>query len=158
MLQKLEDQRNALVKFIEVYRPQGSIENRVTIVFDGKEDVYSPEVVSSVKVIFARGHSADDEIRKIVEEAVNKRNIVVVSNDRAIQYSVRAYGAKVLSVQDFCAKAKHSVEKSHTNHAQSMKSSKTNESSKYISQIKELEITTEFENIWLKKSKKADGK
>ena len=37
----LEDQRRALVHFLETRRPQGSSRNRVTIVFDGNANVGS---------------------------------------------------------------------------------------------------------------------
>jgi predicted RNA-binding protein with PIN domain len=153
MSQKLEDQRNALIKFLEISRPQGSLENRVTVIFDGKVDVYGSTSSSSVKIIFARGHSADDEIRQIVEDAANKKNIVVVTNDRGIQYAVRVNGAKVVSVQDFLAKARKMIGSPESARSINNKQPKSKESSKYITQIQAIKITTEFEKIWLKKNK-----
>ncbi len=36
-LTKLEDQRRHLIRFVEQHRPQGSANNRVTIIFDGED-------------------------------------------------------------------------------------------------------------------------
>ena len=66
---KLEDQRRYLVHFMEQHRPQGSVNNRVTIVFDGSTDVFGGMRSSAAKIIFSQGESADDKIKKIVGQA-----------------------------------------------------------------------------------------
>ena len=50
---KLRTGREGLVKFIEQYKPQGSKHNEVTIVFDGKADVTSPEMKTQFKIVFS---------------------------------------------------------------------------------------------------------
>ena len=129
---KLEDQRTGLIRYIELNAPQGN--NAVTIVFDGQIDVYSPAVQSKVKVIYSKGESADDKIKRMVKSASNAKSIVVVTDDRDIQYSVRASGAKVSSVADFLKN----------------KSSSTSGPAQKISRQQAQEITEELEDIWLK--------
>lgn len=139
-LNKLEDQRQYLIQWLESRAPQGSARNAVTVVFDGRTDVWSPSVSSAVRVIFAQGQSADDKIIAMVEEAANKKNIVVVTDDRALQYAVRALGAKVSGVQTFLGQgASARVGRP--------------ESGKNISKTLEHKITSEFTRIWVEKKK-----
>lgn len=134
---KLEDQRMGLIRYIEAQAPQGN--NPVTIVFDGQVDVSSPPVRSAaVKVIYSKGESADDKIKKIVKASSRVKSIVVVTDDRDIQYAVRASGASVVSVGAFLKK------KSLSGGAKSEK----------IDRHTASEITAEFEDIWLKKKRK----
>ena len=131
-LNRLEDQRNFLVRFIENDRPQGSVKNRVTIVFDGKSE-FTSWTQSSVEIIFSKDESADDKIERIVSEAKNKKNMVIVTNDRDIQYAVRALGAQVKSVQQFLGK-KIKIKKASG-----------------VPENIQSEITLELKNVWLKK-------
>jgi len=154
-LAKLEDQRLQLVRFIEHYRPQGSLNNNVTIVFDGVSDIYGGMSSSTVKVIFSRGESADDAIRTIVSNTKNTKNIVVVSDDRDIQYAVGALGAKVRTVQAFL---KNSLPSKNKKVAAGKNTIRTNKDSsvplKYISKTDKYKITSELSEIWLKSGKK----
>ena len=107
----LEDSRSALIKLLKIHRPQGSSNNRVTIVFDGKKDHYYPGQISEnvypdsgMKVIFSQDESADDKIRQLVRDSKNPRNIVVVTNDREIQIFVRQLKAQVRAVEEFLLK------------------------------------------------------
>jgi len=74
---KLRSGREGLVKFIERYRPQGSKRNSVTLVFDGQSDVSSPQLKSSINVMFSKGESADEKIKRMVERSKNPKQIVV---------------------------------------------------------------------------------
>ena len=87
--------------FIERCRPQGSLNNKVTVVFDGNEDIFGGMESATVKILFSRGEEADDKIKRIVAQAKNPKDIIVVTDDRDIQYAVRALRAKVSSVQSF---------------------------------------------------------
>ena len=137
---KLEDQRGQLVQWIESCAPQGSSRNMVTIVFDGKLDVWGGEASSAVRVIFAQGESADEKIIRMVEEAAHKKNVVVVTDDRSLARSVRALGAKVSGVQTFLQQgASARIDRP--------------ESSKNISKVLEHKITSEFTGIWVEKKK-----
>lgn len=142
-LNKLEDQRRQLVQWIESRAPQGSSRNRVTIVFDGKTDVWgwAGTGSSSTRVIFAQGQSADEKLIGMVEEAAHKKNIIVVTDDRALQYAVRALGATVSGVQAFLEQGAASAPVRQP------------ESGKNISKTLEHEITSEFARIWLEKKK-----
>jgi len=141
-LKSLEDQRLQLVQFIEQCTPQGSRNNKVTIVFDGREEFFGGMSSSASEIVFSQGGSADDLIKKIVTEAANAKSIVVVSDDRDVQYAVRALGAKVCSVKDFLRKKiRHSKEKSD--------SGNPTVSKKHISKTDETNITTEMGEIWL---------
>lgn len=101
---KLEDSRAALVRFLNVYKPQGSSNNHVTIVFDGKEVGFFSRAVSNIEIIFTRNESADEKIKKLVEKSKNPKNVVVVTNDREVQFAVRQLGARVKKVEDFLKK------------------------------------------------------
>lgn len=139
-LNKLEDQRQQLIQWVESRAPQGSARNAVTVVFDGRTDVWSPSASSSTRVIFAQGQSADDKIVQMVEEADHRKNIVVVTDDRSLQRLVRALGAKVSDVQTFLGQgASTSVRRP--------------ESGKNISKTLEHKITSEFTGIWIEKKK-----
>lgn len=137
-LGKLEDQRNALIHFLESSRPQGSFKNKVTVVFDGQAGIIGRTASSPIAVIFSKGGSADDKIRALVGQTANKKNMVVVTDDRELRYAVRALGAKVEGVQEFLSKKKPQ---------------KPTEQAKYISKNLESKITSELEEVWLKKGK-----
>jgi predicted RNA-binding protein with PIN domain len=146
----LEDLRRELVVFLETKRPQGSSRNKVTIVFDGRMDVSSPKELSTIDVIFSRNETADEKICRMVSSAANKRNIVVVTNDRDIQYAVRAMGAKVIGVSEFLRKTVPSAPMDDMKTKLSAKKT----AAKNISKTLEFEITSEFSKIWLEKEKR----
>lgn len=95
----LWDRREKLLKFIEEKRPQGR--NRVTVVFDGREDVTSDPHRGETQVLFSVGRDADSVIKQRVDDLANPRNAVVVTDDRAIQKWVRGVGARVMSCEAF---------------------------------------------------------
>ena len=139
---KLEDGRQALVTFIEHQRPQGSARNQVTVVFDGKPGMYGFPVVGEVSVVFTEYETADDLIKYKVEEAHNKKEIVVVTDDKQLMLYVRALGAGVMTVRDFIDKADSSarVIKDHGKSAQKPK---------VITPSFEHTVNQEFEKIWI---------
>lgn len=155
-LTKLEDQRRHLVLFIEKYAPQGSPNNPVTIVFDGNTEVFGGMSSPNAKIIFSQGESADDKIKKIVSLAHNKKNIVVISDDRDIQYAVRVLGAKTSSVKAFLNKAKLTGKgerpgrKNSGRIKGSLAKSNPSEPKKVIPKSDESKITSELGKIWLK--------
>ncbi len=101
---KLQDGREGLVRFIERYHPHGSVKNEVTLVFDGKPQISSPAMNTSVRVIFSQHESADDKIKYIVEHSRNPKRIVVVSDDKQIIFYCRSLGAQIKSVKEFLVK------------------------------------------------------
>jgi predicted RNA-binding protein with PIN domain len=144
----LEDGRQSLISFIEHQRPQGSERNQVTVVFDGKPGMYGLPVATETSIIFTEYESADDKIKAIVEDAANKKEIVVVTDDKDLYLYVRKLGAKVMSNAEFVAKG-------GDRRAPKGKPSKASEKTKVISSTFEHSINQEFEKIWIDKKPKA---
>lgn len=141
----LEDSRVALIKFLNIHRPQGSGNNPVTIVFDGAQgNFYYGASAPSMEIIFSGRQSADDKIRRLVEESAHPKTIVVVTNDREIQLSVRQFRAQVRTVDEFLKKF---------NAAQKLKQKtdkKNSADEKMLSYSSEEKINEELKRIWLK--------
>lgn len=139
---KLEDQRRQLVQWLELYRPHGSPRNTVTVVFDGRSDIWGAAGTSGeIQIIFAQNESADARLIRMVEESSARKSTVVVSDDRAVQYAVRALGARVSGVRAFWVKTKLTPV------------STSPEAGKHISNTLEHKITSELAKIWLGKGK-----
>jgi len=138
-----EAQREALIRFLEERRPQGSPNNAVTIIFDGQPEHYGGHSSPTMRVIFTEGESADEKIKKMVADAVAKGHIVVVTDDRAIRYAVRADGVQVLSVRDFLSQA--SAGSSGT----SGKGTTSGKGERLAPQMRQ-KIDEEMKKIWLK--------
>jgi len=131
----LEDARRGLLRWIGGSRPQGSVNNQVTVVFDGAEGSHS--VQEEIRVIFSDGCSADDEIKRMVEEMPTKKNCVVVSDDKDIFLYARSLGAKVMSVSAFTSKPKGLQARRESG-------------GKYISLSSQEKINKELRVFWLK--------
>ncbi|MEA3369635.1 MAG: NYN domain-containing protein [Candidatus Ratteibacteria bacterium] len=134
---QLKDERERLIRFIEIFRPQGSRKNKVTVVFDGKKDIFSPPIRSEIKVVFTRNESADEWIKRFVEETIQPKQCLIVSDDKEIRFFVRALGAKVISVNEFVDKVRKKIQPAKTGEMP-------------LSSEKAREITKELERIWLK--------
>ena len=141
---KLKTGREGLLRLIETYKPQGSSRNEVTVVFDGRAEISSLHPQTSVGVIFSKGESADEKIKKMVEKSSNPRRIVVVSDDKQITYYCRAHGAKIKSVQEFLGR----ISTAKKNHIPPKDDDKPKLGSKLA-----LAITAQLEDVWLKKNK-----
>jgi predicted RNA-binding protein with PIN domain len=159
----LESERENLIHLIELYRPQGSLRNSVTIVFDGRSGVISRLEPSVVKTIFTpTGESADDRIKRMVAEAKNKKCLVVVTDDRDIQYTVRPLGAAVVSVGEFLSRIKPKPVSSSPGRTKRQQKEKglprgphhvswreaSEAEGKYIPKTLEDQITSELERLW----------
>ena len=133
----LEDGRKGLLRWIDDSRPQGSVNNQVTVVFDGHPDHFSVPPLGEIRVIFSDGCSADDTIKLMVEEDLSRKNCVVVSDDKDIFLYARSLGAKVMSVKAFTSKSR---------------GFQTSQDSggKYISLSRQEKINKELKVIWLK--------
>ncbi len=83
---ELKVQRDWLIKILIEKKPQGSYKNKVLVIFDGKYEVGVGKCFKfknyNIEVYFTSLNSADDEIKKIVKNAKNKKEIVVVSDDK----------------------------------------------------------------------------
>ena len=146
---KLEDGRQALISFIEHNRPQGSLRNSVTIVFDGKPGMYGLPYAQEVSIVFTEYESADDLIKYRVEESRNKKEIIVVTDDKQLMLYVRGLGSGVMSVGEFYKRtvsAKPPVPKG----------GRPRENPKVITSSFEHSVNQEFEKIWLAKKPKQE--
>jgi predicted RNA-binding protein with PIN domain len=135
---------------VETKQPQGSRNNSVTIIFDGRAGYGDCQYSSQLKVLFSKGETADAVIKRIVEKAKNKKRIVVVSNDRGIRSVVSALGANVMRVKDFL-NAKAAAARGRA--SRKTKADEINDP-KNISKTVEYQINREFEEIWIKRKGK----
>lgn len=107
----LEEERGRLVQLVQSRRPQGSAANRVTIVFDGPEQMpYMNSIgersyVGDIEVMFSGGRSADDIIEEIGLRDKPAAETVVVSNDRGLRRRLGGSGVKFISVEEFLARS-----------------------------------------------------
>ncbi len=140
--QSLADGREALLRWINNCRPQGSLKNGVAVIFDGSKEHWGgvPAGAGDVQVIFAQPGSADDRIKALVTEARIKQNCVVVTDDKGLKLYVRALGAQVMNVKKFMGQSSKGL----TNQASAKAATK------YISLVKAAQINKELEKIWLK--------
>jgi len=94
-----EKGREFLIYILERYkRKHPRIE--FTVVFDGycqNFNLYSRRI----KIIFSNEITADEKIRKILENKKNKKEVFVVSDDREIQQFTKILGGNVLKVNEF---------------------------------------------------------
>ena len=99
---KIKDERLALVEFIKIRRPCGSLRNKITIVFDGNPDITQGKSKNGfVNIIFTKKETADEWIKRIVESEENPKNIAVVSDDKEIRFFVKSLGARSVGVEEF---------------------------------------------------------
>lgn len=100
----LQAGREALVRFCQEYQARNSDTGKLYIVFDGRREEgwgASEQLHGRVTVVFAqKPEEADQRILKLIESQ-GKGRCVVVSNDNEVANNVRAFGARILSVQDF---------------------------------------------------------
>ncbi len=98
----IKDDRKALLELIIHKRLCGSSKNRVIVVFDGYPKITGERIEDSdIDVIFSRKETADERIKGIVENSVNIKNIIVVSDDKEIQFFIRSTGARAMGVEEF---------------------------------------------------------
>ncbi|MFH1413893.1 MAG: NYN domain-containing protein [Candidatus Omnitrophota bacterium] len=106
---KYKDSRLSLLEFIRRNKLTGSLKNRVIVVFDGYPDSRESDNLTSISVIYSRKISADEKIIKIIQGYSDHKNIIVVSDDKEIRFSVRPYGVKILGVAEFINKKARSI-------------------------------------------------
>jgi predicted RNA-binding protein with PIN domain len=97
------DSRQALADFIRMHKLTGSAKNKVTVVFDGYPGTAQLKdgPGDNIEILFSRRETADQTIKRILENAASNKNILVVSDDKEIKIFTRLIGARSLSVEDF---------------------------------------------------------
>lgn len=100
-----ESAREALIDKVALFA--ATTDHPVTVVFDGRRATYGERVdhgraVRRYDVVYTRGDlSADAWIERMVFNSPNRRDIVVVSGDRAIRNQCRGMGAMVMDADNF---------------------------------------------------------
>ena len=94
--------QHALADFIRLNRLTGSKNNSLVLVFDG----YPPPLEdipreNGLLCLFSRRQEADELIKKIVQDSVSPKNIVVVSDDKEVQLTSRFLHAQICNVEKF---------------------------------------------------------
>jgi len=93
--------QSALLDFILSNRLTGSAKNKVIVVFDGYPAPITCKKGGDISVIFSRIISADEKIKRMVEESAGRGSIIVVTDDAEIKFAVRALGARVQAIAEF---------------------------------------------------------
>lgn len=141
--EKLKDARAALLEFIEIYRPHGSANNTITVVFDGREGYVDAHVCQNSSVIFSRGQSADELIVALVERSANPRSVRVISDDKELTGRCRVRGAQSIAVKSFVDSPRKKI---------ALKQHKADGSEK-LTYVERRTINEEMRKIWLKEAK-----
>ena len=100
-----ESAREALIDKVALFAATSG--HPVTVVFDGRRKTYGEKVdhgrpVQGYEVVYTRGDlSADAWIERMVFKADSKRNLCVVSADRAIRDQCSGMGAMVMDADNF---------------------------------------------------------
>lgn len=105
----LQSAREALVRLCEAYRARRGDIGQIYVVFDGRDDEYSgssEQPRGRVTLCFTRApEEADQRILRLIE-AKQPGRCIVVSNDNEVFNNARAYGARVISAQEFSQPAR----------------------------------------------------
>ena len=115
----LRPAREALLRFcVELLACRKDIE-KIVIVFDGSSEVFysdgSGSLSAGLDVIYTETkEEADDRILEYLGNLGRRPSVVVVSNDNYVFNNARAFGARVISVSEFCALRRHSPKKARS--------------------------------------------
>lgn len=136
----INNDRFGLIFYLSSEGLCGSPKNKVTVVFDGypqAEEFKGRDY--GISVVFSRDVSADESIRKLLQESGNPKNMVVVSDDKEINFFTRLTGATVLRVEDFINARK-----------KKRQTAKEDASLNKLGYSQMSEINKELRKIWLK--------
>ena len=123
----------ALITYIRKNKLTGSRNNRVLIVFDGGFDLEAIEQRGRFEILFSGESTADSLIKKRLSGMKNKKEIVIVSDDRELRDAAKTEGARSCRIADFIRVK-----------------TEPKEHQKEISPTLAHEITQEMRKIWLK--------
>ena len=104
----LQAARDALVRLCQEYRARRGDIGNIYVVFDGRDaETFGAREQhhGSVTVVFSqKPEEADARILRVIES--HRGRCVVVSNDNEVANNARAFGAGIVSVQEFYAQAR----------------------------------------------------
>lgn len=90
------------LSFIVSKKPSLAKKNKIILVFDGYcRREWQVCDSQNIMIIFSRKASADEKIKKIVEDSPDRKNIIVVSCDKELSFIVRSLGAACQPVEEF---------------------------------------------------------
>ncbi len=72
---------------------------KVTLHFDGFEN--SPIKTQRIKIMYSEDKTADQKIKKQIEDSKSRKQLIVVSSDNNIKEFARVCSAKTISSEDF---------------------------------------------------------
>lgn len=136
-IKKSVSPRQEFVYYIKRNNLTGSSNNKVTIVFDGGPHYEEFIAEKQFNIMFSQDTSADELIKDRISRAKNKKQIVVVSDDREIREAARREGAQILRTKEFLTKKKKIQKESSAPRKQ-------------ISLSVQEEITEELRKVWLR--------
>lgn len=130
-----------LLFYIYKNKLTGSKNNRVLVVFDGRQPPYDIGDFG-YKILFSQGQSADSLILSEAKKVKNKKEVLVVSDDRDLGYKAKMLGAGAWRIEKFIKKEKK-IQKAGNN------------GGKEIRYSDQREITEELRRIWLDKKNRS---
>lgn len=104
-----ENPEAAQLSLYENIKGKISKQDKLILVFDGFSNIKSPNI------IFSGVKTADEIIRKYIEEYYNKKQIAVITSDLEILRIARACGCEILKSEDFVTNKKYD-KNSNINH------------------------------------------
>jgi len=125
------------IGFLMRHRLFSSGKNRAVVVFDG----FLSESLScsgNIEIVFSRDISADEKIERLLKRRVKS---FVVSNDRQVKASAKAFGHVPMPVVEFLSISRRAKEQ---------QTDKDDMSKRLLKKDIE-DINSELEKIWLKK-------
>jgi predicted RNA-binding protein with PIN domain len=99
-----DKQREQFLRYLDQGSVLGSERNTITVVLDGYAAALKGIRLVKVKIVFSEDRDADTVIKEKVRSLKVPADAVVVTDDRAIQASVRRAGAQVMPCLEFFRK------------------------------------------------------
>lgn len=146
---KLQDARDVFLARIKAQNLQGSAKNSVTVVFDGQLETNRQWYSPGIEVVYTGGETADEWIKRFVEDCQRPKNLVVVTDDREIRCFVKSLGASVMGARAFL----EGGDLSRRGSGGVLKPKSGQSEKKEISSVLEHKITSEMRRVWLKGGK-----
>ena len=104
----LERARDMLLDLVQCFCMTGDYD--VTVVFDGREEEQTRQTAPlsgrarGMHLVYSPHHtSADTVIERLIYQAANRMNCIVVSNDRSLRDQCRGMGALTMEADSFLA-------------------------------------------------------
>jgi predicted RNA-binding protein with PIN domain len=97
-----KDSRKKIIYILKKY--QGVKNNNIIVVFDGEPDgtLNRESLKNKFTIVYPKyGDSADDEIKKIIDNYTNLKDVILVSSDRELKTCAKKKGARTINSIEF---------------------------------------------------------